>query len=142
MSKVNQAIECFNNNFNCSQALLSTYSEEFGLEKETALKLSCGFGAGMGKLGHVCGAVTGAYLLIGLKYGQFLSGDVAAKDKTYVMVREFAKRFEQRNQSTICQELLGVDFFLDNQEVIANKVKEICPQMVKDAAEIIEEILF
>ena len=57
-SKVNEAVDCFNNGFNCSQAILSTYCEQFGLDKITALKLSCGLGAGMGRLGETCGAVT------------------------------------------------------------------------------------
>ncbi|MEA5144351.1 MAG: C-GCAxxG-C-C family protein [Oscillibacter sp.] len=75
-SKVNEALACFNDGFNCSQAILSTYCEEFGLDKKTALQLSCGLGAGMGRLGETCGAVSGAYLLIGLKYGKFSKEDV------------------------------------------------------------------
>lgn len=133
-SKVDEAVECFNNGLNCSQAILSTYCEQFGFNKETAIKLSCGFGAGMGKLGKTCGAVTGAYLLIGLKYGE-------EKEKTYQLVQAFEKRFVKRNKTTDCKELLGVDLLHDDKEKAKQRVSEICSAVVKDAAEMIEDIL-
>ncbi|MDL2259163.1 C-GCAxxG-C-C family protein [Eubacteriales bacterium OttesenSCG-928-K08] len=142
MAKATQAVECFHSGFNCAQAVFSTYSEEFGLDKETALKLSCGLGAGMGRLGHVCGAVSGAYLVIGLKYGQFQPNDKEEKEKTYAMVQEFSKRFEERNGTTICRDLLGVDLLQDDKVFTAERIKEVCPKMVQDATEIIEELLF
>lgn len=79
-SKVDQAVACFNDGFNCAQAILSTYCEEFGLDRETALQLACGFGAGMGRLQEVCGAVTGAFLLMGLKCGNSEAGDTVSKE--------------------------------------------------------------
>lgn len=142
MSKVNEAIECFSNGFNCSQAILSTYCEQFGLDKKTAMKISCGFGAGMGRLGETCGAVTGAYLLIGLVYGKFSKEDDQAKEKTYALIQEFAKRFEERNSTTACRELLGVDLISGDKQIAAAQVKSVCPKVVRDAAEIIEEVLF
>lgn len=140
-SKVNEAIECFSNGFNCSQAILTTYCEQFGLDKETALKLSCGLGAGMGRLGATCGAVTGAYLLIGLKYGKCFAQDDEAKEKTYQLIQEFERQFTERNKTTNCHDLLGVDLRYGDKESALSKVKQICPKMVKDAAEIIEAIL-
>ena len=141
-SKVNEALECFSNGFNCAQAIFSTYCEEFGMDKKTALKVSCGFGAGMGRLQETCGAVTGAYLLIGLKYGKFTPEDDAAKEKTYALVREFARLFEERNKTTNCRELLGVDLIKDEGRTAAERVQSICPKAVKDAAEIVESMLF
>lgn len=141
-SKVNEVIECFSNGFNCSQAILSTYCEEFGLDKETALKLSCGFGGGMGRCGATCGAVTGAYLLISLAYGQCEKNDDLAKEKTYALVQEFAKKFEERNKTTICRELLEVDLMNGDKQKASQQVSKICPKVIKDAAEIIESILF
>lgn len=141
-NKVTDAIECFNGGFNCAQAVLSAYCEELGLEREAALKLSCGFGAGMGRLGCVCGAVTGAYILLGLKYGQQLPDDSEAKEKTYAAVQEFAKRFEARNGSVICKELLGVDLLSGDMSIAAERVEAVCPKMVQDAAEIIEQMIF
>ncbi|WP_242975830.1 C-GCAxxG-C-C family protein [Desulfosporosinus sp. FKB] len=64
------AVDCFLSGFNCAQAVFSTYSNDLGLTMEMAKKIACGFGAGMGYIGETCGAVTGALMLIGLKYGK------------------------------------------------------------------------
>lgn len=142
MSKVNEAVEVFQNGSNCSQAIFSTYCEQLGFtDKESALRIACGFGGGMGRLGETCGAVTGAYMLIGLKYGQALPNDKDAKEKTYELVQEFARRFEQRNKTTSCKGLLGVDLITGDKSFASQRVKAVCPKAVKDSAEIIEEIL-
>ena len=140
-SKVDDAVDCFNNGFNCAQAVLSAYCEEFGLDKNTALKLSCGFGAGMGRLQETCGAVSGAYILIGLMHGKCSREDDEAKEKTYALVREFSKRFTERNKTCNCREILGIDFINGDKQIARERVQKLCPKMVKDAAEIIEEIL-
>jgi len=140
-SKVNEAVACFKDNFNCSQAVFSTYCEEFGLDKKTALKIACGLGGGMGRLGEVCGAVSGAYLLIGLKYGKYVKEDEKAKEKTYEMIQEFTRLFKAKNRTTICRELLGVDLLTGDKQLAAERVKTICPKMVQDAAEILESML-
>lgn len=141
-SKVNEAVACFNDGFNCSQSILSTYCEEFGIDKKTALQIACGLGGGMGRLGNTCGAVSGAYLLIGLKYGKYLKEDNAAKEKTYSMIQEFSKLFEERNQTTICRNLLGIDLINGDKQTITERVKAICPKMIQDAGEIVEKLLF
>jgi C_GCAxxG_C_C family probable redox protein len=98
----------------------------------------------MGRMGATCGAVTGAFMAIGLKYGKAKAKDDAARDKTYELVREFVNRFQARHGSIICKELLGYD--LSNpQEGEAAKEKGLfdtrCPQFVRDATEMLEEIL-
>lgn len=140
-SRVDEVLECFNNGFDCSQAILSTYCEEFGLDKETALKLSSGLAAGMGRLCQTCGAVTGAYLVIGLKHGKLSAYDNNAKEKTFALVQEFEKQFVKRNKSTNCLELLGVDLRNGDKEKAVIQVKQVCPKAVKDAAEILEAVL-
>lgn len=141
MSKAVQAVKCFNKGFNCSQSVFSTYCGQLGLDSESALKIACGFGAGMGRLSETCGAVSGAYMLIGLKYGQSSPDDKQAKEKTYELVRIFADRFEQRNKTTNCEELLGVHHLTGDKTIAAERVRTICPKMIRDAAEIIEELL-
>ena len=143
-SKVNEVLEFFNSGkgFNCAQAIFSTYCGDFGLDKETALKLSCALGGGMGRLGHVCGAVSGASLVIGLKHGKFLPDDRESKEKTYTLVHELGKRFVERNQTANCNELLQIDLLHGDKQTIKERVREICPRVVKDAAEILESILF
>jgi len=141
-SKVNVAVTCFGDGFNCSQAVFSTYCEDLGLDKTHALKIACGFGAGMGRLQETCGAVTGAYMLIGLMHGKCSKEDEQAKEKTYALVREFSRVFEERNTTTNCLELLGVDLISGDKQVASERVKTICPKVVRDAAEIIEQLLF
>ena len=85
--------------------------------------------------------MSGAYLLIGLKYGQCQKDDAAAKEKTYELVREFERRFAERNKTTVCRELLGVDLQTGDQALARERVGRVCPKMVSDAAEIVEEIL-
>ena len=143
-SRVNEALECFDKSkkFLCSQAILSTYCGDFGLDRKSALQLACGLGAGMGRLGHTCGAVSGAYLVIGLKHGKYLPEDNESKEKTFALVQEFEKRFLERNQTTVCREILGVDLIHGDKQTITERVETLCPKMVQDAAEILEDMLF
>ena len=140
-SKIGSAVACFNDGFNCSQAVFSTYCKKAGIDKKTALQVACGLGAGMGRQQETCGAVTGAYLVLGLRFGQFLNDDVAAKEKTYSLVQEFARQFVERNGTTICRDLLGIDLTNGDKQEAMKRVKDICPKMVRDAAKILEDML-
>jgi C_GCAxxG_C_C family probable redox protein len=145
MSIADQAIACFDEGFSCSQAVFSVFAPQWGLDRITALKVASPFGGGMGRLGETCGAVTGALMAIGLKYGQTIGEDRAAKEKSYEMARQFAERFKARNRGCLtCRELLGAD--ISTPEGL-QKVREaqaftiMCPKFVRDAAEIVEELL-
>ena len=80
-------------------------------------------------------------MLIGLKHGKVEQGDNLSKEKTYELIQEFSNRFKARNKYIRCPELLGVDLIEGDKHIVAERVKVVCPQMVHDAAEIIEEIL-
>ena len=144
MSKVDLAVSCFEEGFSCSQALFSTYSPQFGLDREIALKVADAFGGGMGRMGEICGAVTGAFMVIGLKHGRTIADDKQSQGKTYSLVNEFASRFKSRNGSIVCRELLGYDISTPEGMNTAKEKKlfaTLCPKYVRDAAEIIEQIL-
>ncbi len=144
MNKVETALACFNERFACSQAVLSAFAADFGLDRDTALRLAGGFGGGMGRMGEVCGAVTGAFMVLGLKYGQARPDDIAAKEKSYAMVREFANRFKSRNGSILCRELMGCDLSTPEgmQYALNHKLFiTTCVDMVRFATEILEEML-
>lgn len=144
MDKVERAVSCFKEGFSCSQALLSTYGAQFGLNREMALKVSGSFGGGMGRMGETCGAVTGAFMVIGLKYGKTRVEDEQTKEKAYSLVKEFVDKFKSRNGSIICRELLGCDISTPEGMKLAkekNLITTLCPKLVQDAAEIIEQIL-
>jgi len=144
MSRIEEAVSYFKGNCNCSQAVLSAYSTEYGLDKDKALKIATGFGGGMGRFGRTCGAVTGAYMVIGLRYGMGINEDVEAKERTYQVIREFSNQFEETCGSVLCKELLGCDIntpegkdYYSQNELFEKK----CLQYVKNAAEILEELL-
>ena len=82
MDRVETALSRFPEGFSCSQAILSTYGEEVGLARSLGLKLAAGFGGGMGRMAETCGAVTGAFMVVGLKHGRTKAGDSKAKGKT------------------------------------------------------------
>jgi C_GCAxxG_C_C family probable redox protein len=144
MNRIENAVSRFKQGFSCSQAILSTFGEQFGLDRETALKLAAGFGGGMGRMAGTCGAVTGAIMVLGLKYGAVLPDDRQAKELTYEKVREFAVRFKERNGSVECRDLLGYDISTpEGLQTIKDKelISTLCPKFVQDVAEILEEML-
>lgn len=101
-------MKLFESKFNCAQSVFASFSEELGLDEKQALKIGGCFGSGMRK-GKVCGACTGALMVLGLKYGQNEVGDIENKlksDKAYV---EFLDKFKSQNESYICNDLLNCD---------------------------------
>lgn len=143
MNKKEKALEVFSGNFNCSQAVLSPFAEELGIEKEIYLKIATSFGGGMRK-GEVCGAVTGALMGLSLNYGHYENDDLDSKDKAYALTKEFMKNFEEKNGSVICKNLLGYDLSIEEDLKVIKEnglFKGVCPKAIESAVEILEEIL-
>jgi C_GCAxxG_C_C family probable redox protein len=144
MNRADRAVSSLKEGFNCAQSVLSTYSKLFGLDRELALKIAQAFGGGMARMGHVCGAVTGAFMVIGLKHGKLRAEDDEAKEKTYEIVREFVKRFKSLHGSIMCKDLLGYDLNIP-EELKEVEEKQIwddrCPELVKSGVEILEKLL-
>jgi C_GCAxxG_C_C family probable redox protein len=144
MTRIENAAALFEEGLNCSQAVFSSFAKELGLDPAVAAKLATGLGGGMGRMGHTCGAVTGAFLAIGLKHGSTSGKEREAKEKTYRLVREFSARFTARNGSVVCRELLGCDISTPEGFEDARRkglLTTVCTKMVRDAVEILEEIL-
>jgi C_GCAxxG_C_C family probable redox protein len=125
---------------NCAQSVLTAFSDELGIDRATALKLARGFGGGMGRTGKTCGAVTGAYMVIGLSEPRMAREGIEA---VYLKIQEFDKRFVEFHASTCCTELLNGD--LSTPEGLARARAEglftrVCPNLVRDAVEILEGI--
>jgi C_GCAxxG_C_C family probable redox protein len=144
MNKKELAQANFQLGFNCSQSVLAAFSENFGLEKKLALRVAGGFGGGMGRRGDTCGAVSGALMVLGLKYGAIDPQDKDAKENAYQQVKAFMKRFEALHGTVRCNDLLDADIGTADGLALArseNRFKQRCPQFVGDAAEILEEFL-
>lgn len=144
MSKAREAEKQFEKGFSCAPSVLSTYSEQFGLGKELALKIACGFGGGIGRTGRTCGAVTGAIMVIGLMHGQADVSDEESRQKTHNLVKEFIDTFTALHGSVECRELIGYDLSNPVEFESARQsgvVERKCHGFVCDAARMLEDIL-
>ena len=144
MDKPTQSVEYFKNRFNCSQSVFATFAEELGVDTDSALKLSCAFGSGIGKMQKTCGAVTGALMALGLKYGKGINDDESKKAKAYEMAIKFINEFSKLHGSTECMTLIGYDMkteegmkAIEEKNLFAN----VCLNLVKDATIITEKLL-
>ena len=124
--------------------MFSTFAGELGLDPDTAKKIGCGFGAGISKTGNICGAVSGAIMVIGLKYGKTIQGDNTATEKSRAVVREFMQEFTARYGSVNCTELLGYNLSIPDEYERARESRLFitkCPGLVTGAVTILEKIL-
>lgn len=136
MNSIDDAVQLFDQGYMCSQAVFAAFSEKYNLSKEQALKIGACFGSGMRK-GEVCGACTGALMVLGLKYGE-------NKQKSNEVCEKFLDEFKNENGSIICRDLLGCDIGTDEGVKYAkenNLFKDLCPKMVESAAKIVNEII-
>ncbi len=144
MEKKEKALEYFRNKFNCSQAVFTVFGKDNDLSEDVCLKISCAFGGGMGRQQQTCGAVTGALMVLGLKYGKAFNDPDEKKQHTYALTQEFFQRFTELNGSVNCKALLdGLDMNDpdDNQKIMERKLFEIkCEKYVADAVTILETI--
>jgi len=143
--KTRQATDRFRNGFNCSQSVLSVFAEDFGLSKDTCLRLASPFGSGIARMQETCGAVIGALMTIGLKYGKGENGTEYDKTIAYQRSQYMINEFKDRNRTICCRQLLdGHD--MNSPEGMA-KITELdlfrisCLKYVQDAVEITETIL-
>lgn len=133
--------------FGCGQSVLAAFSEDFGLDATTALKLSTGFGSGMGRMGDVCGALTGGFMVLGLKYGKVNSDGSKygpATETTYAKVAELTRRFREHNESIDCRDLTGLDLNRPEARAYAkehNIFAGRCSGYIQDVVGILEELL-
>lgn len=126
--------------YNCAQTVFSLYAPELGLDEKTALRIASGFGGGM-TCAETCGAVTGAYMVIGLKHGHSTS-DPDEKAATKARIKEFNTEFLKAFRSLKCRELLDIDISTPKGAALAAKdgrYKSKCPEFIKTACKILDE---
>ncbi len=144
MTREEKALACFDKGYSCSQAVLSAFGEDFGLDPEMALRVAGAFGGGIARLGEACGAVTGALMVIGLKYGMTEAGDRKAKDTTYEVADRFMREFSARYGSIRCRDLLGCEIGTPSgMEEARSKglFKTLCPGFVRHAVAILQTLV-
>lgn len=143
--KTRHATERFKSGFNCSQSVLSAFAEDFGLSRDSCLRLASPFGSGIARMQETCGAVTGALMAIGLKYGKGENGTEDDKTIAYRQSLFLVNEFKKRNTTICCRQLLdGYD--MNSPQEMA-KIMELdlynnyCLKYIQDAVEITETIL-
>jgi len=145
--KTELAKKYHNSGYGCGQAVLAPFAEDFGLSEELALRISTGFGSGMGRMCEVCGALTGAFMVIGLKHGKVITDGTkygSNTETTYRLVSELARKFESRHGSIYCRDLIGHDLSDNAQraEVVQQGLfSSVCGKCILDAVELLEEVL-
>lgn len=135
--------ELFIQGIDCSQVVTGTFAKDIGMDEDTMRKAAACFGGGM-MCGETCGAVTGALIVIGMKYGHCKEGDLEQKEIMMEKTAEFKTLFAEKRKSCLCRELLGEDI---SKPGVLEKVLEqgtlltFCPGVVEDAIEVLEKIL-
>lgn len=145
MEKKEEARMRFESGYNCAQSVLSAFSDTYGFDRHLAFSISSGFGAGMGRLQEYCGAVTGAFMVIGIHNDHFFSDQKQSKEASAVMIQQFTKAFQNSRGTTNCKELTGCD--LNTQEGQAsfaekNIGKKVCIPCIEQSVSILENLLF
>ncbi|RJQ50324.1 MAG: C_GCAxxG_C_C family protein [Nitrospiraceae bacterium] len=123
--------------------MLAAYGDKLGIDHEFALRLANPFGGGIGKTGETCGAVIGALMVIGLRYGTSDPDDEMVNNRVYGLSRKFIEGFRSRNNSLTCRDLLGFDIYT-HEKISPDKrrvIFDLCPKYIHDAAEILEGML-
>ena len=144
MLDIDEITFLFDKGFSCSQIIFSEFAPRMGLSKEQALKIAGPFGGGMARLGNTCGAVTGALMVLGLKYGMYKEGDSDTKEKNYLIAQEFIEQFTALHGSISCKELLNYDINNPKDyEILKEKnlFRTMCPKFVKDSMCILEKLI-
>lgn len=143
LKRAELAKELFKTGLNCSQSVVVAFADVINLDETAAAKLAAGLGGGMGRQREVCGAVSGAAMVL----GYLCSGEDGRNKKcAYEKVREFSDEFKRRNGSIVCRELLGLDERTKESAEPSERTAEYyrkrpCAELVFDAAEIVEAIL-
>jgi len=146
MNRIEKAKDLFQNGYNCAQAVVGAYAEDFGMDAKAAMAFAEGMGGGMGRMRLTCGAVTGMFLLAGLKKSKGIAGDTDTRTDIYETVRKMSAEFEANNGSIVCADLLGLN--LPKEEGAAPEPrtteyyrKRPCVECVGECAAIVEKYL-
>ena len=139
------AMANFMKGYNCSQSVVLAFADMLPVNESDLLKMASSFGGGMGRLREVCGSVSGMFIVIGLLYGYDGPETGPVKAEHYKRVQELAHRFEEKHGSIVCRELLGLNVKRE-APIPEARTKEYykkrpCPEIIGDAAEILEEYI-
>ncbi|MCE1165309.1 MAG: C-GCAxxG-C-C family protein [Bacteroidetes bacterium] len=142
--KENKAKKLFDSGLNCAQSVLTVFAPELNINSDDALRISSAFGGGMGRLQEKCGAVTGAFMVLGIHCSNNISDEKLRKEKINSMVQEFDKKFEEIHGSTHCRQLMNCDLNTDEGKMYAeenNTRENVCSDCVLNSVRLLKEML-
>lgn len=134
----------FKNGYNCSQAVFCSFCEDLGCNEMTGVSVATGFGGGFGRQGMICGCLSGAAMVIGMKYGVESKGNPEVRNMTYDRIKEFSEKFEQKFGEMNCADLikLRLDNPEDRQTAADKNVFALkCSVIVRETAEMLKEYM-
>ncbi len=140
MTKKSEFVEERFSQVNCAQTVFSLHADDLGIDEKIALKISSGFGGGMACT-ETCGAVTGAYMVIGMKHGHS-STNPDEKANTKMLIQKFSEKFKKIQGSLICERLTGFDISTPEGALAANEndvFQKKCPAFIKTACDILDD---
>ncbi|MEW8626120.1 MAG: C-GCAxxG-C-C family protein [Candidatus Thiodiazotropha sp.] len=138
------AVKRFCDGCNCAQAVITSFADRYGIDTELAMRISSGLGGGVGRMGDICGTLSGAALVLGLQMGPKTSKDLNAKEATYNATRLLQERFMVRHGSNRCKELLQKDLSIPTEYQEAKSLglfKTQCPNYVETVVTLLNDIL-
>jgi C_GCAxxG_C_C family probable redox protein len=144
IAKEEKAIKLFESGLNCAQSVLSVFSTDLKFDADLALRISSAFGGGMGRLQEKCGAVTGAFMVLGIYCNEKYKEEKERKEKTHSLVQEFNKRFFELHGSTDCRQLMNCDLNTEEGRKYSeeNKLRDkVCANCVYNSVKIIKNML-
>ncbi|MDD2980970.1 MAG: C-GCAxxG-C-C family protein [Hespellia sp.] len=139
-----RAMKLFEEGYNCAQSVFLAFSDQYGMSEKMAAMMSSSFGAGMGRLREVCGAVSGMFMVAGVRYGYSDPEATEEKKKHYARIQKLAAQYEELNGSIVCRELLGLSCRKQEPTPEARTEeyykKRPCKQLVGMAATLMEQM--
>ncbi len=138
-----QVLELFKGKIHCSQVVVGEFAEQLGYDKDELRRIANPFGGG-GFVGDLCGSVAGAYMVIGMKYGNDEQGNVEQDTLCVAKIKQFQDEWKKRREHLNCRDLLGYDFSNPEERQKAfetGRVFDLCPNLVIDAIDILTNML-
>lgn len=139
MSKGEEALRLFMDGCNCAQSVAAAFSSEMNMNQQQVKRLTIGFGAGVGRLREICGAVSGMAFVISALYDE-------DKGAVYARIQDVAEQFRSQAGSLVCRELLGLEITGADSPVPQERTADYyasrpCPRLVQQAADILAAYL-
>lgn len=136
------AARFFMGGYLCSESVILAFTRHYGIRSSLIPKIATAFGAGFGRRGLICGCVTGALMVIGIKFGR--SDNSQSYEKAFFLARKFCKTFEKKFGSLLCLELTGCNLLTDEgRKIFVDKgiKEEKCVNFVKESVSMLVDLI-